>query len=217
VLAARIPAQLTASTGQPKPPPPAPGAQLQRRCCGREPAGRESHAYRLVRTVGVVFLAPAIQRGLQRLDARKRPMHIEQLTLQSLMQPLNLARRSRGMDLGEAVSDAVLPADPVKQHLHRHTGLVEPAGEHLPLNVGQHLLGHPVDAHRICERQAHRTGSSPHDRLGEHAEPGMIIDPGHDLHLGAVDEKRAGGHIQLPQLHRSAAFPAAVILAPAAP
>ncbi len=120
------------------------------------------------------------------------------------------------MDLREPVSDPVLPADLVKQHLHRDAGLVEPAGEHLPV-VGQYLLGHPVDAHRIHERQAHRAGSSPHDRLGEHAEPGMIIDPGHDLHLGATGEKRAGGHIQLPQLHRSAAFPAAVILAAAAP
>ena len=95
-------------------------------------------------------------------------------------------------------------------------GLVEPAGEHLAV-VGQHLLGHPVGAHRVHERQAHRAGGRPHDRLGEDAEPGMVIDPGHDLDLGAIGEKRAGGHIQLPQLHGSAAFPAAVILAPAAP
>ena len=45
----------------------------------------------------------------------------------------------------------------------------------------------------------------------------MVIDPGHDLHFGAAGDKGAGGHIQLPQLHRSAAFPAAVILAPAPP
>ena len=45
----------------------------------------------------------------------------------------------------------------------------------------------------------------------------MIIDPGHDLHFCAAGEERAGGHVQLPQLHGSAAFPAAVILAPAAP
>ena len=116
------------------------------------------------------------------------------------------------MDLGEPVGDAVLPADLVEQHLHRHAGLVEPAGEHLAV-VGQDFLGDPVGAHRIHERQAHRPGSSPHDRLGEDAEPGMIIDPGHDLDLGAADEERAGGHVQLPQLHRGGPFPPPVILA----
>jgi hypothetical protein len=45
----------------------------------------------------------------------------------------------------------------------------------------------------------------------------MVIDPGHDLDLCTAGEERAGGHVQLPQLHGSAAFPAAVILPPAAP
>jgi hypothetical protein len=120
------------------------------------------------------------------------------------------------VDLGEPVGDAVLPADLVEQHLHRDARLVEPAGEHLAV-VGQHLLGHPVGAHRLHERQAHRAGGGPHDRLGEHAEPGMVIDPGHDLHLGTVGEERAGGHIELPQFHRDGPFPAAVILASPAP
>ena len=48
-----------------------------------------------MRTAGVVFLAPGIQRGLQRLDALKRAMDIEQLALQSLVQPLDLSRRGR--------------------------------------------------------------------------------------------------------------------------
>ena len=52
--------------------------------------------------VSVVSLAPGIQRGLQRLDARKRGMDVEQLALQGLVQPLNLARRSQGMDLRTA-------------------------------------------------------------------------------------------------------------------
>ena len=114
------------------------------------------------------------------------------------------------------MGDPVLPTDPVEQHLHPHPGLVEPAGEHLPV-VGQHLLGHPVDAHGIHERQAHRAGGRAHDRLDDHAEPGMVIDPGHNLDLGAIGEKRTGSHIQLPQLHRGGPFPAAVLLAPAAP
>ena len=181
-----------------------------------EPAGGEGHAQRLVRAVSVVFLAPGIERSLQRPDARKRAVDVEQLALQGLVQPLNLARRSRGMDLGEAVGDAVLPADLVEQHLRRHARLVEPAGEHLAV-VCQHLLGHPVGAHRLHERQAHRAGGRPPDRLGYGAEPGMVIDPGDDLHLGAVGQECAGGHVQLPQLHRSATFPAPVVLAPSAP
>ncbi len=45
----------------------------------------------------------------------------------------------------------------------------------------------------------------------------MVIDPGHDLDLGAVGQECAGGHIELPQLYGSAAFPATVVLAPTAP
>jgi hypothetical protein len=169
-----------------------------------------------MRAVSVVFGPPSIQRGLQRLDALKRAMDVKQLPLQGLMKPLDLPGRRRGVDLGQPVGDAVLPADLVKQHLHWHAGFVEPAGEHLAV-VGQHFLGHPVNAHCIHERQAHRPGGGPHDRLGNDAEPGMVIDPGHDLHLGATSQKGAGGHIELPQLHRSAAFPAAIVLPPAAP
>jgi hypothetical protein len=66
------------------------------------------------------------------------------------------------------------------------------------LNVGQHLLGNPVDPHRVHERQAHRAGGRPHHRRGQDAEPGMVINPGHDLRLGAISEERAGGHIELP-------------------
>ena len=143
-------------------------------------------------------------------------MDIEQFTLQGLVQPLDFPGGGRRVDLREPVRDPILPADPVKQHLHRHARLVEPAGEHLPV-VGQHFPGDPVDTHRFHKRQAHRPSRGPPHRRGDHAEPGMVIDPGHDLYLGAIGEKRAGGHIQLPQLHWSATFPAAVILAPAAP
>jgi hypothetical protein len=55
----------------------------------------EGHRQRLVRAVGVVFGPPGIQRCLQRLDARKRAVHIQQLTLQGLVQPLDLARGGR--------------------------------------------------------------------------------------------------------------------------
>ena len=107
-------------------------------------------------------------------------------------------------------------ADLVEQHFDRYAGLVEPPGEHLAV-VGQDFLGHSVDAHRIHERQAHRAGGRPHDRFGDHAEPGLVTDPGRDLDFGAVSEKGTGGHIQLPQVNRGAAFPTPVILAPAVP
>jgi hypothetical protein len=87
----------------------------------------------LVRPIGVVFLAPGIQRGLQRLDAGKRAVDIQQLALQGLVEALDLPGGSRGVNLGEPVGDAVLPADLVEQHLHRYAGLVEPPGEHLPV------------------------------------------------------------------------------------
>ncbi len=165
---------------------------------------------------GVVLLAPGIQGGLEFLDRLKRAMHIQQFSLEGLVQAFDLPGGGRGVDLGEPVSDPVLPADPVKQHLHRHAGLVEPAGEHLAV-VGQHLLGHPVDAHRVHERLADWAGGGPHHRLGDHAEPGMVIDPGDDLDLGATGEERAGSHIQLPQLHRGVSFPPPVVLPAAAP
>ena len=45
----------------------------------------------------------------------------------------------------------------------------------------------------------------------------MVIDPGDNLDLGAAGQEGTGGHVQLPQLHRSAAFPAAVVLTPSPP
>jgi hypothetical protein len=47
-----------------------------------------------VRSVGVVLLPPGVHRGLQRLDAFKRPMDVEQLALQGLVQPLDLSTRT---------------------------------------------------------------------------------------------------------------------------
>jgi hypothetical protein len=34
--------------------------------------------------------------------------------------------------------------------------------------------------------------------FGDDAKPGMVIDPGHDLGLGAIGKKAGGGHVQLP-------------------
>jgi hypothetical protein len=59
-------------------------------------------------------------------------------------------------------------------------GLDEPAGKHRPV-VAEHLFWHPVDRHRVDERSADRPRGGPQHRLSQHAVPGMVIDPGHDL------------------------------------
>jgi len=48
-----------------------------------------------VRPVGVVFLAPGVQRGLQRLDVRKRAVDVQQFALETLVQAFDLPRRGR--------------------------------------------------------------------------------------------------------------------------
>ena len=181
-------------------------AQLQRRGCGREPAGGEGHAQRLVRAVGVVFGRQASSAACSASMLSNGPW-----TSSSSRCKVWCSRSIFPVVVGEwiFVSRWVMPFS--RQILSNSTstgtpGLVEPAGEYLAV-VGQDFLGHPVDAHRVHERQAYRPGSSPHHRLGDDAEPGMVIDPGHDLHLGAAGEKRAGGHVQLPQLHRRCRVP----------
>jgi hypothetical protein len=85
-----------------------------------------------VRPVGVVVLAPGIQRRLQHLQAGEWAVVIEQLELQRLVQPLDLPRGGRRGGPGEPMGDAVLPADPLKQH-HRRAGPDEPPGKHRPV------------------------------------------------------------------------------------
>jgi len=60
--------------------------------------------------------------------------------------------------LGQPVSDAVVAADPVEQHL---PALAEPVGELLAV-VGEHLTRHAEPAQRGGERQAHRPAGRPH-------------------------------------------------------
>jgi len=69
-------------------------------------------------SMGGVTRCPA---SLQRLDALKRPMDVEQLALQRLLQTLNPSPRCRGMDLGQPVGDA----------------RVEPAGEYLAVGAAR--------------------------------------------------------------------------------
>jgi hypothetical protein len=158
-------------------------------------------------------VAPGVERGLQGLDGLERPVVIEQLVLERLVQPLDLPRgRGRGW-FREPLDDAVLPADPLEQHLSR-TGLDEPASKYRAV-VAEDFLGHAIDGHGIQEGLADRPGSGPDHGFSDNAVPGMIVDAGHDLHLAAVGQERARRHIKLPQLHRDRAFPPLVVLPPA--
>lgn len=117
--------------------------------------------------------------------------------------------------LGQPLGDAVLPADPLEQHLRR-PGPAEPPGE-LPAIVAEHFAGDPVLLHRGHERRAHRPGGGPQHDSGDDAVPGVVIDPGDDLALPAIGQEQAGGHIKLPQFHRRGTLPPAVLVsAPAA-
>ena len=166
-------------------------------------------------TAGVVLLAPGVHRGLRILNARERAVHVQQFLLQRLMQPFDLPRGHRRPRLGQPLRDAVLPADPLEQHLRR-ARLIEPPGELLAV-VAEHLTRNPVLLHRGHERRAHCAGGGPHHDFGDDAEPGMVVNPGDDLALLAVGQEQARGNVQLPQFHRRGALPPAVLVpAPAA-
>ncbi len=81
----------------------------------------------------------------------------------------------------------------------------------LPLSV-KHFVGDAVSPHRGDERPADRPCGATADDGGDHAEPGVVIDPGDQLQLGAVGQEHRPGDVQLPQLHRCLALPALVIL-----
>jgi hypothetical protein len=61
----------------------------------------------------------------------------EEFSANTAVKPLNLAGGGRASRLGQQAVDAVLAADRIKEHLH--SGMVEPAGEHLAV-IGQDLL-----------------------------------------------------------------------------
>ena len=111
-----------AGTGWPGSPCPAPGAAG--RGCRRAPRR----------------LIAACAEG----RSANGPAAIEQFAAQGLVPPLHLPGGGRRVRLGEPGGDAVLPADPLEQHLGR-AGLGEPAGELLAV-VGQHLCRAPRSA-----------------------------------------------------------------------
>jgi len=48
-------------------------------------------------------------------------------------------------------------------------------------------------------------------------QPGMIADPGDDLHLCVAGQERPRGDVELPELHRDRAFPPLVVVSDAVP
>jgi hypothetical protein len=129
------------------------------------------------------------------------------------MEALDLAGGGRGGGLGEAVHDAVVPADPIKQHL---ATAPEP-GRELFAVVCEDFVGDPVTLQRPGEREAHGPARGPHAGVGDDAEPGVVIDPGHDLDLAAIGQEHTTHDVELPQRHRGVAFPALVVLSASSP
>ncbi len=104
-----------------------------------EAIGGESHVEGLVRPVGVVVVAERVDRGLGGVDVGPNGDVVKQFSAQGLVEAFHLARGRGSGGLGEAVDDAVLPADPVEHHL---ATVAEPGGELLAV-VREYLFGHP--------------------------------------------------------------------------
>jgi len=91
----------------------------------------------------------------------------------------------------------VLPQDPIEQDLHR-----------------QDLIADAVAIKRSGEHLADGLGGRSHHQAGGDAEAAVVVDPGHDLCLGAVLEHYATHHVHLPQLHRTLPLEATELLPP---
>ena len=92
------------------------------------------------------------------------------------------------------MGDAIVPADPIKQHL---PALAEPIRELFTV-VRQDFLRDTVATQGLGKRQTHRpAGGADHDR-GDDAEPGMVIDTGDDLAFGAIGQHQTANDIDLP-------------------
>ncbi len=94
-------------------------------------------------------------------------------------------------------------------------GLRVASGEHAPV-VREHGLGDAVGAKRLGEALADRASGGAWHRVGQDAVPGVVIDPGQDLHRRAALEARLHD-VELPQLHRAGSLPADVVRALAPP
>ena len=127
----------------------------------------------------------------------------------------HLPGRGRRPDAGESVRDAVLPADPVEQHLGRRPGPAEPAGELLAI-VSEDFLRDPVLGQRGRERGADRPAGGPWNYRGDHQKPGVVIHASHQLALRAPRSRRPRPSRPAATTDRPRPFPPAVVL-PARP
>ena len=125
------------------------------------------------------------------------------------MEPLDLAGRGRRPWRGEQVPDAVLPTDPIEEHLT--VPATEPAGEHLAV-VGQDLLRGPHGV-RIARPSASHVGRAVARATtnARDTEPRVVIDPGHDRRSGPIGEPDPADDVHLPQLHRPRPFPTPIV------
>ena len=177
-----------------------------------EPLGRRAAAAGLMRPGGVVLGHPPVQRRLQFRQGGELPVvRGEELRPHRPVAALTFPVVVGEYGLVEQVLNPVISADPVEHDRARPAA--EPRGEHLAV-IGQDLLRHPMAAQRPGQRQAHRPGRGPQHHLRAHDEPGVVIDAGHDLDLGAAGQVHPAHHVHLPQLHRPAPLPAPVILPP---
>ena len=96
------------------------------------------------------------------------------------VEPLHLPVLVRRRRLGQPVGDPVAAADLVEQHLP--AALPNRSVNCLPLSVIT-SSGTPNRASACGERQTHRPAGGPLHHRGDHAEPGVVIDPGDDLGL----------------------------------
>ena len=97
-----------------------------------EPLGWGTHLQRLMRPPGVVLGHPGVHRGL-RLGQVGEHAAGQQLGLDGLVEPLDLAGRGRRADLGEPLDDPALATQPLEHHQPRRPR--EPPGKTLPLSV----------------------------------------------------------------------------------
>lgn len=164
-----------------------------------------------MRSCGVVVRDPFIQ---SLLGNRHAPEHLRgvELKAQGAMEALDLARRRGVARLREQMLDAVLATDPVEEHFDGRLRVF--AGEHFAV-VGEHLLGDAVRAQCSGKAIADLLGTLPQHQPCRDAEPRMIVDAGQCFGRGPVGEQEPTNHVQLPQLHRTAAFPALPRLDPA--
>ena len=175
-----------------------------------EQAGRGGHVQRLVRPVVVVGVHPRVDRRLRRGQVGEGPAVIKQLAAQGLIPTFDLPGGRGRARLGQP---GVMPFS--RQIRSNSTsagrGLVNRPVNMLPV-VGQHLLGHPVDA---CRRERSQTARpvAPQHRRGDDHVPGMVIDAGDHLALPPIGQNDAADHVHLPQVHRDLTLPALVACA----